>query len=222
MRFFRCEGSCQRFRNTRVSSNLTPESVWLMCMFLISCLFTWLCAEHFKISSGCTMLRWFFVPWNMNSLGLLLTFPPALSCCRAETSVSHLDFSGQFVAVLPLHFFESCPVPVCFLFFLKVSIVQKKARQFYWVNFGRKLPKLYWWTLIFREMFQCSRVDLRWNWLIFNGINQSVNISNRFLMDPENSFAKHSILLWASHFYGKRLGKSMGKLRNHTVWISIL
>lgn len=34
MRFFRCEGHCQRFRNTRVSLNLTPESVWLMCMFL--------------------------------------------------------------------------------------------------------------------------------------------------------------------------------------------
>ena len=129
---------------------------------------------------GVQWLRWFSVPSNMNSSGLLLTFPPALSRCSAETSVSHLS-SGQFVAVLPLHFFESCPVPVvCFLFFWRCPLCKKKARQFDWVNFGRKLPKLYWWTLIFMEMFQCSRVDLQWNWLIFNEINQSVHISNRF------------------------------------------
>ena len=183
-RFFQCEGHCQRFRNTRVSLNLKPQSLWLMCVLFHACSHGYV-QSIFKTSSGCTMLRWFFVPWNMNSSGLLLTFPPALSRCRAETSVSHLDFSGQFVAVLPLHFFESCPVPVvCFLFFWRCPLYEKKSATIWLSEFRPEAAEALLMNVDIHGDVPMPpgrfTLDLQWNWLIFNWINQSVNISNRF------------------------------------------
>ena len=157
----------------------SQTSIPLTYVCLISCLFTWLCAvqDIFRVYNGCVDSPCLQI-WIHQAYCLLFLQLWAVVVLKLQFLTFLQDNLLQY-----FHYISSNrALSQLFVFFFSGGVhcaKKKRDNLIEWI-FGRKLPKLYWWTLIFMEMFQCSRVDLQWNWLIFNEINQSVHISNRF------------------------------------------
>lgn len=128
-------------------------SIRLTFVFLISCLFTWLFAEHFKIFrvyNVALILRAFY-----ECIGLTAYFS-----CRAATSI--LAFRQDNLLQYFHYISSNRALSQLFCFCVKA------AMNFVWlIELGRKLQKLHDECWIFMEMFQCS-LDLPWNCLIFD------------------------------------------------------
>lgn len=123
MRFFRCEGHCQRFRNTRVSLNLTPESVWLMCMFLfhacshgyVQSISRYLQGVQCCLDSSCLeiWIHWaycllFLQLWAV--VGLKLQF---LTLIFQDNLLQYFHYISSNRALSQFVFFFFCRCPLC-------------------------------------------------------------------------------------------------------------